>query len=371
MPILPATPPPEPRPRLRDLGIGLGTLPPGQYNAITDVPGVQVGHVTLLASLDGRPVRTGVTVIRPHGENEYLERVTAAVETINGFGKAVGFEQVRELGLLETPIALTNTLSVPAAAEGLLRWTLAHNPAATTINPVVAECNDSRLNDIAGLHVRPEHVEQALAAARAGPVAEGTVGAGTGMVGFGFKGGIGTASRVVTVQDSRFTVGALVLLNCGQRADLVVAQVPVGRWLASPQPKPTQAGEAGSVIVVLATDAPVTARQLDRLARRAVIGLAHTGAMLDHQSGDFVIAFSTAQRWPRADQRPLIPLLCINEALLANLFFRAVIESTEEAVLNALFTARGVPGAGGEAFPELPAEAVLNAVAKESMSHVR
>ncbi len=364
MPILSATAPPEPRPRPRDLGIHLGALPPGPYNAITDVPGVQVGHVTLLANLDSRPVRTGVTVIRPHGENEYLYRLTAAVETINGFGKATGFEQVRELGLLETPIALTNTLSVPAAAEGLLRWTLAHNPEATTINPVVAECNDSRLNDIAGLHVRPEHVQQALASASGGPVAEGTVGAGTGMVGFGFKGGIGTASRVVAAQDSRFTVGALVLLNCGQRADLLVAQVPVGRWLPSPQPQPAPIAEAGSVIVVLATDAPVTARQLGRLARRAVVGLARTGAMLNNQSGDFVIAFSTAQRWPRADQRLLVPLQCINEALLANQLFRAVIESTEEAVLNALFTARAAPGIGSEAFPELPAEEVLRAVTK-------
>ena len=361
MPLQPLRPtePLVARPRLRDLGIRLGAYLPGPLNAITDVAGVQIGHVTLLEDLDTQPIRTGVTAILPHTGSIYEQRLIAAIHVINGYGKATGLAQVAELGQLETPILLTNTLGVPAAAQGLIRWCLSRSPEAVSINTVVAECNDSRLNDITGLHVSEEHARQALDDARGGPVAEGAVGAGTGMVGYGFKGGIGTASRVLPAEYPGYTVGALVLLNCGRREDLVIDGVPVGRLLGKSPSPPAARPSEGSIIIVLATDAPLSARQLGRVAGRAVVGLARTGSHIDNGSGDFVIAFSTAQRVPRDDPRLTFPMEAINETRLANPLFRAAAESTEEAILNALFTAQTAPGLHGDRYLALPVEEML------------
>ena len=369
--------------RPRDLGLVIGELPPGPGNAITDVPGVRVGHVTLVegqgAHVPGRgPVRTGVTAILPN-DWPYRRPVAAAAHVINGFGKSAGLMQLDELGRLETPLVLTNTLSVGAAAEGIVRWTVRRAAAeglrVRTVNPVVAECNDGRLNDIEGLHVRPEHVLRALEQAAGGPVAEGAVGAGTGMVCFGFKGGIGTASRRLRTRmaaeggETEGVLGALVLANFGRRGDLVIDGVPVGRLLAAeagprtgdpkagasdagaPRAAAPDADGAGSVIVVLATDLPLTHRQLRRVAVRAVVGLVRCGGRLEHGSGDVVIAFSTARRYPPFvdDEGPFLEPL-----------FRAAGEATEEAVLNALFAARDMDGRDGIVIPALPRERVLD-----------
>jgi len=287
----------------------------------------------------------------------YAERVIAAVHTINGFGKPIGFEQVRELGLLETPILLTNTLSVGLAADALVRWILERNPEARSANPVVGECNDGYLNDIRGLHIRPEHVFGALEQASAGPVEEGNVGAGTGMSCFGLKGGVGTASRRVSEGDGGYTVGLLVVANFGQQEELRVAGVPVGRRLPSRQ---ADEGEAGSIMMVLATDAPLTARQVGRIARRAGLGLARMGSLAGHSSGDFVIAFSTAQRVPRAERERTRCLTCLNEdRSTITLLFQATVEATEEAVLNALFAAQTMRGYGGHVRHALPIQPVV------------
>ena len=360
------------RPRLRDLGYRVGELPTGPGNAITDVAGVLVGHVTLYRPEEG--VCTGVTAVRPHPGNTFREKVAAAVHVINGFGKATGLAQVAELGTLETPVILTNTLAVGSAAEGLIRWMLEQDPgiggAAGTVNPVVMECNDGYLNDARRREVGPEHVSRALEEAGPLPPAEGAVGAGTGMVCYGFKGGIGTASRLVTGEAGTFTVGVLVLANFGRRRDLTVLGVPVGTLLEerrrAPRTPPGEAeagrpGEGGSVIVLVATDAPVDARQLGRMARRGVVGLARTGSFVGHGSGDFVLAFSTATRYRHdaPDRVCWAPFLPDHGATFAALM-RAVVESTEEAVLNALFRATTTRGRLGRTVEALPVQEVLD-----------
>ncbi len=351
-------------PRLRDWNISPGRLLPGPHNAITDVPGVRVGHVTLVSG-DGPlrpgegPVRTGVTAILPHGGDLYLEKVVAAVHTINGYGKAVGFEQVRELGVIETPILLTNTLNVGLVADAVVTYLLRDHPdiGVTTgsVNPVVGECNDGFLNDIRGRHVRQEHVWESIATAAAdGPVAEGNVGAGTGTACFGFKGGIGTASRQAAVG---FTVGALVQTNFGERPDLTILGVPVGRHLM--QDHLPEAGP-GSVVIVLATDAPLSARQLGRLTTRAIFGLARTGTFCSNSSGDFVIAFSTAHRrrhYPSAEVESITGIPDENSQAMNTLFLAAV-EAVEEAILNALLAAETMSGRDGHVLHALPADAL-------------
>jgi D-aminopeptidase len=360
------------RPRARDLGIRLGTLEPGPGNAITDVGDVRVGHVTIIdegsASPRRGPARTGVTVVLPHGGNMFKQKVPAAFHVINAFGKAVGATQVQELGVLETPIALTNTLSVGAAFEGLVLHALSANPeigrSAGNVNPVVAECSDARLNDIRALMVRPEHVLEAIAAARPGPVGEGSVGAGTGMICYGWKGGIGTASRTTGEGAGSHVVGVLVLANFGQPGDLRIDGVPVGESLrppdspgtplaAAPVSGPAQDTGGGSCVVVLATTAPADSRQLGRLARRVQNGLAWTGTFGEHGSGEYVIAFSTA--WliphsPEAEQvaAPVLP----EDGPMMDLLFRAVAESVEEAVVNALLGAESVVAESMAAEPE-------------------
>ncbi len=356
------------RPRVREFGLRPGSLPPGPLNAITDVAGVRVGHLTLVWGngplVPGKgPVRTGVTVVVPHSGNVYREKVPAAGEVINGFGKAVGLAQVAELGVLETPVALTSTLCVGLAADGLITAAIRQNPdigvRTATVNPVVLECNDGYLNDVQGRHVKADHVLQALAGAAPGAVPEGAVGAGTGMSAFGFKGGIGTASRLVEAGGPAWTVGALVLANFGRTEDLTVAGVPVGlEWLSRRSGAPPEA-PPGSVVVVLATDAPMDARQLGRLARRAVLGLARVGSVAAHQSGDFALAFSTAGRVPHDAPGPVLAgqRLAEDRRWLDPLFLAAV-ESTEEAVLNALWTAEDMVGRDGHRRDALPLDDV-------------
>ncbi|MBN2471457.1 MAG: P1 family peptidase [Anaerolineae bacterium] len=351
-------------PRLRDLGLTPGLLPPGHHNAITDVTGVRVGHTTLVEGtgplVPGEgPIRTGVTAILSHGGNLFEQKVVAAAHTLNGYGKAAGFEQVRELGAIETPILLTNTLNVGSTTDAVISHMLRDNPdigiRTSTVNPVVGECNDGFLNDIQGRHVRAEHVWQSIQNAANGPVAEGNVGAGTGTGCFGFKGGIGTASRLV----ADFTVGVLVQTNFGSRTHLMMLGVPVGRSFAD-RLLPTSAPGPGSVMIVLATDAPLTSRQLGRLAKRAAFGLARTGSISSNGSGDFVVVFSTAN--PRAhrptgvvEQVARIP----DEAHgIIDRLFLAVVESVEEAVLNALLMANTMTGRDGNTLYALPAEEV-------------
>lgn len=361
-------------PRVRDLGICLGELPAGPWNAITDVPGVRVGHCTLISG-DGKlfpgrgPVRTGVSVVLPHPGNVYLEKIRAAVHTINGFGKAAGFEQVRELGVLESPIALTNTLNVGLVMDGLVGYALEQTPDLGirgdygSINVVVGETNDGYLNDIRGRHVRAEHVRTALAQAATGPVAEGAVGAGTGTVCFGWKGGIGTASRRLADPCAGFTVGCLVQSNFGTRRDFILDGVAVGRRL---EKRPGSGNcdppiGAGSVVVIVATDAPLDSRQLGRICRRAVAGLARVGANLSHGSGDFVISFSTAELIPHSSERTFGNRSgLINDGRGMDVFFKATIESVEEAVLNSLFMAETVVGRDGHTADRLPVEKAVD-----------
>ncbi len=365
--------------RARDLGIRLGVLEPGPDNAITDAGDVRVGHVTIIdagsANPPRGPARTGVTVVLPHGGNLFQQKVPAAFHVINAFGKAAGGTQLQELGVLETPVALTSTLSVGSAFEGLVRHALAANPEigrrTGNVNPVVAECSDARLNDIRALVVRPEHVLEAIAAARPGPVTEGSVGAGTGMICYGWKGGIGTASRTTGKGAGSLVVGALVLANFGQAGDLRIDGVPVGRSLrpgdsrtaaAAPSGAAGPAAQAagGSCVVVLATTAPADSRQLSRLARRAQNGLAWTGTFGEHGSGEYVIAFSTARLIPHApgaDQ--LTAAVLAEDGPTMDLLFRAVAESVEEAVINALLCAGPVPPGKAAAGSVLAGPAVV------------
>ncbi len=311
-----------------------GTLPKGEKDLITDVPGVKVGHCTLQSGA----VQTGVTAILPHGGNCFLEKCPAAAHVINGFGKSAGLTQVQELGTLETPIVLTNTLSVGTALTALVRRMLAENPdigvTTGTVNPVVMECNDGRLNDIRGLHVREEHVFAALDAA-AEDFEEGALGAGTGMVCYGHKGGVGSASRRVTPGDTAYTVGALVLSNFGALADLTIAGEPVGRRLAAEKQEP----DRGSIIVVLATDLPLSARQLSRLARRAQNGIARTGTITGNGSGEIVLAFSTANRIPHYPAAPTLAGEFLHEDYMDHAF-RAAVEAVEESVVSSLLHAK-------------------------------
>jgi len=356
------------RPRARALGLVVGALETGPQNTISDVSGVRVGHATLVRG-DGPlvpgagPVRTGVTAVLPHGENTFRHRVRAAAHVINGFGKAVGLVQLCELGELETPILITNTLNVGLVADALVEHMLRQNPdigvTAGTVNPVVAECSDAWLNDIRGRHVQQAHVFEALEAAGE-DVAEGAVGAGTGMVAFGYKGGVGTASRLVP---GGHVLGALVVANFGRRRELVVCGVPVGRLLGGEEAGGGAAGTgatgdpgagSGSVVVVLATSAPLSSRQLGRVARRAVLGLGRLGTAVDHSSGDFVIAFSTTAH--RTTGR-----LADAAEEMAGLF-RAAAEAIEEAALDALFCATDMVGRDGHFAPALPAQRVVELV---------
>jgi D-aminopeptidase len=339
--------------RCRELGIAPGVFPAGPWNAITDVSGVRVGHVTLI---EGADVRTGVTAILPHEGNPYQDKVPAAIVVGNGYGKLMGSTQVEELGEIETPILLTNTLSVPRAAEAMIEWILAlpGNEQVRSVNPVVGETNDGVLNNIRGMPVTKEHVLQAIEQAASGPVAEGCIGAGTGTICFGWKGGIGTSSR--RLPDS-YTVGALVQTNFGGL--LQMDGVPLGKAPGKNSQKDQPASADGSIMIVLATDAPLSDRNLKRLARRGLAGLARTGASLSNGSGDYAIAFSTAAETRRTAERrnrvwsyPEVP----NEQMSP--FFQSAIESTQEAIYNSLCMAETMTGFGGVTISALPFSAI-------------
>jgi D-aminopeptidase len=345
--------PQEARLRARDLGIVIGSYAPGPFNAITDVEGVTVGHTTLIAG-EGPlkpgtgPVRTGVTVIIPR-DDVWHKKVPAGFFVLNGTGEMTGLAWVAESGFLEYPVALTNTLNVPRVADGVMSWMIRRYPdigiSDDTLTPVVAECDDGRLNDIQGRHVSESDVAKALDGAASGPVAEGTVGAGTGMVSYGFKGGIGTSSRRVANGEGGYTIGVLVNANHGRRQELIVDGVPVGKlYESTPRAGADGPGQnEGSIIIVLATDAPLDSRQLTRLAKRAALGLARTGSTARHGSGDFILAFSTANVIPHYPKERTFPLVHMADTHL-NALFTATVEATEEAVVNALTMATTVVG---------------------------
>ena len=338
------------RPRARDLNIKPGMMPTGALNAITDVAGVKVGQTTVV---EGDAVRTGVTAILPHGDNLFQAKVPGAVFVGNAFGKLAGSTQVNELGTIETPIVLTNTLSVGTAVEAVVRWTLAQpgNENVRSVNALVGETNDGTLNDIRGLHVTAEHVRSAIAGAKTGPVDEGAVGAGAGTIAFGWKGGIGTSSRIVRVGQDRWAVGVLVQTNYGGR--LVIDGVPIWRELTPNRGRNGEAGSAdGSCMVVVATDAPLDPRNLQRLAARAVFALARTGSTYSNGSGDFAIAFSTDPSLRVTDAsgpqtRTLLPTDAVSP------LFEGVMDATEEAVDNSLLQATDVT-ANGRTIRALP-----------------
>lgn len=338
------------RPRIRDLGVSPGILPTGPLNAITDVEGVRVGHVTIN---QGDSIRTGVTAIVPHNDNIFQSKLIAAVHIGNGYGKAAGLPQIAELGTLETPIVLTNTLSVAAGIEGVVRWTLDQpgNESVRSVNAVVGECNDARLNDIRAMAVTPDHVIEAINSASAGPVPEGAVGAGTGTSAFGFKAGIGTSSRTLPPELGGWTLGVLVQSNFG--GVLTIDGNRIGEALdrhpyrdALRRHQEAIDTSDGSIIIVIATDAPLDTRSLERLAARATLGLARTGSAMNNGSGDFIIAFSTAQQVPHTPDSKVQDLKTVPSARLSPLFLAAA-EATEEAIYNSLTAATTTTGHEG------------------------
>lgn len=338
------------------LDIRIGVMKPGKLNAITDVPGVKVGHTTLIVA---DSIRTGVTAILPHDGNIFQQKVPAAIYLGNGFGKLAGYSQVQELGNIETPIILTNTLSVAAGINANVHYSMLQkgNENLQSVNAVVGETNDGYLNDIRGQHVKETDILNAIQSATYGPVAEGNVGAGTGTVCFGFKGGIGTASRVLPAKSGGYTVGVLVQTNFG--GVLNIDGVPAGKELNKYYLKDElNENPDGSCMIVVATNAPLDARNLERLAKRAIMGLAKTGGIASNGSGDYVIAFSTDStlRIPHNAPDVLQQKLLSNDAMSP--LFMATIEATEEAIINSLFAAETMKGRNGRTVEALPLEKV-------------
>ena len=333
--------------RPREMGIEIGLFQTGEWNAITDVYGVKVGHETVIT---GNNVRTGVTIILPHGENLFENKVMAAVHVTNGFGKALGFTQVEELGTIETPIGLTNTLNIFNVANSIIDYMIMQNPDIRSVNPVVGETNDSGLNDIQGRHVKKAHVMKAINNAKSGPVIEGSVGAGTGTRAFGYKGGIGTSSRILPKEAGGFTVGVLVQTNFG--GSLMINGAPVGRELKkSPFSSNIPYDEdEGSCMIVIATDAPLSNRNLKRMAKRVDHALGSVGAYSPNGSGDYAIIFSTSKS-KSLDKESFFRTEIKNSAM--NGLFMATVEATEEAIINSLFMAETVSSRYGkmEALP--------------------
>ncbi len=343
----------EDRPRMREFGIETGIIKPGEWNAITDVPGVKVGQVTLI---EGKNIRTGVTAILPYAGNIYQNKVPGAVYVANGYGKLTGYTQIEELGTIETPVILTNTLSVPTAANALIGYTLSlpGNERVGSVNAVVGETNDGRLNDIRGRHVKEEHVIEAIKKAQSGPVEEGCVGAGTGTTCYGFKGGIGTASRKLPESRGGYTVGVLVQTNHG--GVLQINGFPVGIRLGNYYMSgDLDDSPEGSCLIVVATDAPLDSRNLKRLAKRALLGIARTGGFYSNGSGDYAIAFSTAEglRVPHRSPSPTMQIEILRDRNVSPLFLAAA-EAAEEAILNSLFKARDMEGKDGSKVEALP-----------------
>jgi D-aminopeptidase len=346
------------RPRAREAGITFGILAPGPLNAITDVAGVKVGQVTII---EGTTIRTGVTAILPHGGNLYQDKVPAGFAVGNAYGKFMGSTQIEELGEIETPIVLTNTLNVPEAAAGIVEWTLKQsgNEQVRSVNAVVGETNDGTLNDIRARRVRPADAVAAIEAARAGPVEEGAVGAGTGTIAFSWKGGIGTSSRKLPASVGGWTVGVLVQTNYG--GVLQVAGVPVGQALGQYYLKDelSKASGDGSCIVVIATDAPLSDRNLERLARRGLLGIVRTGSPMTNGSGEYAVAFSTnldVRRTPERRSKPS-PIVDLPNDQMSPLF-EAAVEAAEEAAINSLFAATPIDG-NGRHIDALPVDQVI------------
>ncbi|KKC49692.1 D-aminopeptidase [Paenibacillus sp. D9] len=356
------------RRRFHEYGLKVGRMKTGPLNSIADVPGVSAGHVTLLSEGDDQPVvRTGVTAILPHQGNLFREKAAAASYVINGFGKTAGLIQVDELGTLEGPVMLTNTFGVSAAAEGALRYMMEQDDGiggeAGSINIVTGECNDSYLNDMRGLHVRPEHAVEAIRLAKEAweqrrPVGEGAVGAGTGMVCFGWKGGIGTSSRAVAAAGREYHIGVLVLTNFGSGVDLSILGEPIGQLLARNEADDRK--EDGSVIIVVATDLPLDSRQLKRVAKRAAFGLGRTGSIAHHGSGDIVIAFSNGMLTPHDPEQDLLAVQVVREdGPLISECFRAAADATEEAVYSSLFAGTDMSGRSGREVHAFPVDRVI------------
>lgn len=360
----PAGPPAEPRCRLRDLGIRLGHYKPGKWNAITDVAGVKVGHSTIIRGPSGPlvpgkgPVRTGVTAILPNPANVFEERVVGGGFILNGAGEVSGLTQLLEWGLIETPIFLTNTLSVGAVSDAAVKWMVERFPGIggehDVIIPLVGECDDSWLNDVAGRHVHEEHVAEALRTASDGAVPEGSVGGGTGMITCDFKAGIGTSSRKLPEALGGYTVGVLVMSNFGVMGQLRVGGLPVGEVLeAKYREIPRRGRSYGSIIAVVATDAPLISHQLNRLAKRAALGVGRVGSTAMHGSGEIVLAFSTANQVPRETRKMVYRMKILLDPRLDPLY-EAVIDATEEAILNSLCMSRDMDGANGNVCKALP-----------------
>jgi D-aminopeptidase len=353
--------------RLRDLGIAIGRYTPGRYNAITDVPGVQVGHSTLIQG-SGRlrtgkgPVRTGVTAILPNRGNIFYDRLAGGGFVLNGAGEVSGLTQVFEWGLIETPILLTNTLSVGTCSHGLVRYMVDKYPGLgreyDVVIPLVGECDDSWLNDIRGRHVRPEHVYEAVNNASSGPVAEGNVGGGTGMITCDLKGGIGTSSRKLPPSRGGYTLGVIVMSNFGRMEDLRIDGIPIGRILEPRfREQKKRRNIYGSIIVVVATDAPLISLQLSRLSTRAALGIGRVGSYASHQSGEIILAFATANVFSRHSRsRTYVHTMLSDEHI--DPLYQAAIEATEEAILNAIFMAEDMFGINDHFAAALPIDEV-------------
>lgn len=355
-------PPLEPRRRLRELGVSIGRYQPGRYNAITDVKGVRVGHVTLHRGhgrlVSGRgPVRTGVTAVMPN-DNPFYERVIGGAYVLNGAGEVAGITQLQEWSLLETPILLTHSLAVGRVADASARWMIDHYPGIgdyeDVVLPVVGECDDSFLNDAAGVHITAADVHRAIETAAGGHVAEGSVGAGTGMITCDFKAGIGTASRRIPTDGATYTVGVLVNTNWGKMLDLRVDGVAVGELLAAEYANVVKRQRnAGSIIVVLATDAPLWPVQMARVCKRAALGIGRAGSCAAHASGEIIVGFSTANRVPRKTKRMTHRMVALLDERITPLY-EATVEATEEAIVNALCMAQPMYGVNDHFVPALP-----------------
>ena len=338
------------RPRSVDLGIHIGHLCHGPQNSITDVEGVHVGHSTIITG-EGRlipgegPIRTGVTVVLPHTNNLYRKKIPAACHVLNGFGKSIGLSQISELGHIESPIALTSTLNVWNVADALVEHLSDLNKGVQSFNPIVLESNDRFLNDAIGRHVKKQHVNDAISSASTPNIQEGNIGAGTGMTGFGWKSGIGTSSRICESLHGDYTVGVLVLCNMGDPRDLRIDGMQIGRYLMPPG---VNDESGGSISFVVATDAPVTARQLNRMAKRAHLGLARAGGVVSHGSGTTTLAFSNSSDKPQIDDAHLTVL------------FRGVVESAEEAIINSLLGSETLSGRDGHVRHSIPSERLKN-----------
>jgi D-aminopeptidase len=370
----------EQRFRARELGIPLGRFRPGKLNAITDVEGVLVGHSTIIRGAGplrrGKgPVRTGVTAILPNQKNIFEQRVTGGGFVLNGAGEVSGLTQLMEWGLVETPIFLTNTLSVGKVSDAAVQWMVEQFPGIgdehDVLIPLVGECDDSWLNDVAGRHVKAENVKEALETATGGPVAEGSVGGGTGMISCDFKAGIGTSSRKLSPAFGGYTVGVLVMNNFGHMQDLRIAGIPVGPLLY-PRYRHfhKRAMSYGSIIAVVATDAPLSSHQLGRIAKRAALGIGRAGSIAAHGSGEMILAFSTANKIPRTTQKMIYHMKILLDQRL-NPLYEAAIEATEEAIVNSLCMAREMEGVNGNYAPALPLAEVKEIVERFAKARPR